>query len=339
MICNYPLTRIETTDGKISFHGSRSADQNYISEWNKKLQNSKNIKSVKMIPCGQCISCRLNKSRDWANRVMCEASEYENNYFITLTYSDEYLPIKRIYNEETGEIITGFTLKKEDLEKFNHDLRQYWERKFKHTGIRYYECGEYGSSENTERPHYHCIIFNLPYLNDLKLYKANAIGDNLYTSETITKIWKKGYVVIGEVTWDSAAYVARYVMKKKYGKAADEYYRSQAKIPEFTTMSRMPGIGRNYYEDNKMRIYTTDEVFIKGRDKVISTKPSKYFDRLFEQDKPDLYKEIKKSREKKNILNTKLMYHNVKTVDNIQDQREKSELITKEQIKALKRNL
>lgn len=112
MICNYPLTRIETWDGKISFHGSRSADQNYISEWNKKLQNSKNIKSVKMIPCGQCISCRLNKSRDWANRVMLEASEFKHNYFITLTYSDEYLPIKRVYNNETGEIITGFTLKK-----------------------------------------------------------------------------------------------------------------------------------------------------------------------------------------------------------------------------------
>lgn len=337
MICNYPLTRIEDNTGKVSFHGSYVKDMDATQEWITKLSNSKNIKSVKMIPCGQCISCRLNKSRDWANRIMMECKEWKFNYFVTLTYEDQYLPIKRCYNDETGEIITGFTLDKKDLEKFNHDLRQYWIRKYNHQGIRYYECGEYGSQNL--RPHYHCIIFNLPYLDDLKVYRKTEVGDILYTSETLSKIWKKGYVVIGEVTYESASYVARYVMKKKFGKEADAYYQSMAKIPEFTTMSRMPGIGRNYYEANKSTIYATDEIFIQGKKGIVGVKPSKYFDRLYEQDEPEDYKRIKRERNKKNTLNTKLLKDKVKTVENIQGQREVQERTLQSKIKALKREL
>lgn len=337
MVCNYPLTRIETYDGKVSFTGSYIKDAEASKSFGHKLENGKNIKSVTMIPCGQCISCRLNRSRDWANRVMCEAEQYENNYFITLTYADEFLPIKRSYNQETGEIITGFTLKKEDLQKFNHDLRQYWERKFNHIGIRYYECGEYGS-ENL-RPHYHAIIFNLPYLDDLKLYRITDTGDQLYTSETISKIWRKGYVVIGEVTWESASYVARYVLKKKFGKEADAYYMSMAKIPEFTTMSLRPGIGYNYYEENKKTIYSTDEIFIKGKNGIIGTRPSKYFDRLYEQENPEHYKKIKRSRANKNRLNTLVTLDKVITTENIQVKREINGNKIKERTKALKREL
>lgn len=337
MICSHPLTRIETYDGKISFTGAYIKDAEASKEYHERLQNAKNIKSVKIIPCGQCISCRLNKASDWANRLMLEAKEYQHNYFITLTYNDENLPIKRIYNDDTGEIITGFTLKKEDLEKFNHDLRQYWMRKYDHTGIRYYECGEYGSLN--ERPHYHGIIFNLPYLDDLKLYKATPQGNILYTSETLTKIWKKGYVVVGQVTWESANYVARYVLKKHYGKEADEYYISQAKIPEFTTMSRMPGIAYNYYDKNKDIIYKTDEVFIKKENGVVATKPSKYFDRLLEQEDPEKYKKIKRNRESKNVNLTKIQTEELKTIDNVQHQREVKERNLQNKIKALKRDL
>lgn len=337
MICSHPLTRIETYDGKISFTGAYIKDAEASKEFNQKLENAKNIKSVKIIPCGQCISCRLNKAKDWSNRLMLEAREYKYNYFITLTYNDENLPIKRVYNDNTGEILTGFTLKKEDLEKFNHDLRQFWLRKYDHVGIRYYECGEYGSIN--ERPHYHGIIFNLPNLDDLKLYKITPQGNTLYTSETLEKIWKKGYVIIGEVTWESANYVARYVLKKHFGKEADEYYKSQAKIPEFTTMSRRPGIAYNYYEENKKIIYKTDEVFIKGANGIIGTKPSKYFDRLLEQEDPEKYKEIKRRRMFKNEHTTQIQTKELKSVENVQHQREVKERNLQEKVKALKRDL
>lgn len=337
MKCNYPLTRIETNDGKVSFHGSYMKDAEASKEFYQRLENDRFIKSVKMIPCGQCISCRLNKSREWANRLMLEAQEYENNYFVTLTYEDQYLPIKRVYNDNTGEIITGFTLKKEDLDKFNHDLRQYWDRKYNHTGIRYYECGEYGST--TDRPHYHAIIFNLPNLSDLKFYKKTETGENLYTSETLSKIWRKGFVVIGEVTYESASYVARYVLKKKFGKEASEYYRSQAKVPEFTTMSRMPGIGYNFYEANKDIIYRTDEIFIKAKKGIIGVKPSVYFDRLYEKEHPEEFKKIKRKRESQQRNSTLLTKKRVKTTDNIQWHREINGYKTEQKIKALKREL
>lgn len=337
MKCNYPMTRIETWDGKISFERPEIKDGEIIKDFAKKYENAKNIKKINLIPCGQCISCRLNRSKEWATRLMCEAKEYKNNYFITLTYADEYLPIKRVLNYETGEIKTGFTLKKEDLEKFNHDLRQTWQRKYNHSGIRYYECGEYGT-EN-ERPHYHCIIFNLPFLSDLNLYRVTETGDNLYTSETISRIWKKGYVIIGEVTFESAAYVARYVMKKKFGKEANEYYKSKAKIPEFTTMSRMPGIGYNYYEANKEKIYENDEIWIQGRKGIQKQKPGKYFDKLLEKENPEKLKEIKRKRNKASLLNSKLMLDKISVTNNIQKQREISGRNTEQKIKALKREL
>ena len=165
------------------------------------------------------------------------------------------------------------------------------------------------------------------------------LNDPLYTSETISKIWKKGYVVVGQVSWESASYVARYVLKKKFGKEADQYYLSMAKDPEFTTMSLKPGIGYNYYEENKHTIYKTDEIFIRAKDGIIGTRPSKYFDRLYEQENPDHYKEIKRNREKKQRLNTLLLQDKVKTVDNIQNQREINARKTEAKIKALKRSL
>lgn len=338
MLCSHPLTRIETYDGKVSFTGAYIKDAEATKEFTQKLENSKNIKSVKLIPCGQCTSCRLNKSREWANRLMLEAKDFEHNYFITLTYNEEHVPIKRYYNEETGQIITGMTLVKEDLQKFWHDLRQYWERNYNHTGVRYYACGEYGPTNN--RPHYHAIVFNLPYLVDMVFYKQTEVGENLYTSETISKIWGKGYVVIGEVTWESAAYVARYVMKKMYGKEADAYYRSQAKIPEFSTMSRMPGIARNYYDMHKDIIYETDEIFVRTTaNGIIGSRPGKYFDRLYEQEEPEKFKKIKRKRNNDNLRNTKNELNNVKTVNNIQKQRKIKEEVLQEKIKALKREI
>lgn len=336
MACSHPLTRIESTDGHITFTGAYIKDAEASKEWKKKLETQGNIKSIKTIPCGQCINCRLDKSRDWANRVMLEAKEFKNNYFITLTYDEINVPYKQIIDTETGEIIIGQTLKKEDLTNFNKRLNITWKRKHNHQGIRYYECGEYG--ETTERPHYHLIIFNLPHLEDLKYYTTTDTGNILYTSETITKIWGKGYVTIGEVTWDSACYVARYVMKKKYGKDAENYYKSKAKIPEFTTMSRMPGIAKNYYDQNKEKIYATDEIFIQGTKEIIKAKPSKYFDRLYEKENPKHMKEIKRKRDislnRKNEILTKELI----APEKIQEQREIKERQTGERIKKLKRD-
>ena len=78
------------------------------------------------IPCGRCIGCRLERSRQWAIRCVHEASLYERNCFITLTFSPEHFPKDR-------------SLNKRDFQLFIKRLR----KKFG-PGVRYFHCGEYG---------------------------------------------------------------------------------------------------------------------------------------------------------------------------------------------------
>uniref|UniRef100_A0AAU8AXP0 Replication initiator protein n=1 Tax=Dulem virus 166 TaxID=3145643 RepID=A0AAU8AXP0_9VIRU len=237
------------------------------------------------IPCGKCIACRLAYSRQWADRCMLEAQDHDSNYFVTLTYDDEHLPVNEIVDTETGEIVKHATLVKRDLQLFIKRLRKQTGQK-----IRYYACGEYGSQ--TYRPHYHAILFGLT-LDDLRLYKMSPDGYNYYNSQTLDDIWKNGYSVITNVTWDTCAYTARYILKKKFGSAAEFYVRNSIE-PEFTTMSRRPGIGRNYYEKNKNTMFDTDFLYLGGPDGSRSIKPPRYFERLFDAENPDVFKNRRK---------------------------------------------
>ena len=44
------------------------------------------------LPCGKCHECLSLRATDWANRARHEISLHEENTFLTLTYSDEFLP-------------------------------------------------------------------------------------------------------------------------------------------------------------------------------------------------------------------------------------------------------
>lgn len=227
------------------------------------------------IPCGQCIGCRLEKSRQWAIRCSLESQLYQNSYFLTLTYDDEHLP-------KSGSLVP------DDLQKFLKRLRRYVEYHGSDEKIRFFACGEYG--DNFLRPHYHAIIFNLD-ISDLKRFSTSFSGDIYYTSETINQIWKNGYVIIGEVTFESCAYVARYVTKKMTGSQADFYY--EGRQPEFVRMSRRPGIGSAWLDQYKSDVYPHDYIVIRDGIKV---KPPKYFDKLFESIAPDEMSMIKSLR-------------------------------------------
>lgn len=193
------------------------------------------------IPCGQCIGCRLERSRQWAIRIMHEASLYDENCFLTLTYNDEHLPLD-------GSVHV------EEFQKFMKRLRKQIDVK-----IRFFHCGEYGDDEG--RPHYHAIIFNYDF-SDKKLHKIDN-GNRLYTSETLQKLWPFGYCLIGSVTFESAAYVARYILKKVTGdKAADHY---QGRKPPYVTMSRRPGIGAAWLEKYKTDVFPHDFVIMNGK--------------------------------------------------------------------------
>ena len=258
------------------------------------------------IPCGQCIECRLQRSRRWADRCMLELGYHESSYFLTLTYDNEHIPKNPLIDYETGEIYAeNATLVKKDLQDFMKRLRRAYEYKGYENKLRFFACGEYGSQ--TLRPHFHIIVFGLK-LDDLTLYKRNFNGDNLYNSAFISKLWKNGFSVVGDVTWESCAYVARYIMKKHLGKDS-EFYDIYNIEPEFTLMSRKPGIARQYYDEHKDELFYQDFVSIPTKDGGKQIFPPPYYEKLFEEDFPEnevIERKEKRKQAKINSINLQL---------------------------------
>lgn len=231
------------------------------------------------VACGQCIGCRLKRSREWGIRCIHEASLYDKNCFITLTYNKFNLPV-------------GNSLVLEHFQLFMKRLR----KKFGE-GIRFYHCGEYG--ENYGRPHYHAILFNHDF-EDKELWINN--GHKLYRSRDLEKLWTYGFSSIGSVTLESACYVARYILKKQLGPDSDKHYEYcdpdsgelLYRKKEYTTMSRRPGIGKNFFDLYYNDIYPNDEITIAGKKHTF--QPPRYYDGLYELIDADQFEGIKQNR-------------------------------------------
>ena len=213
--------------------------------------------SVIPLPCGKCLACKQNKAREWSIRCMLEASLYDFNFFLTLTYDDEHVPSDMATN-------------KRNLSSFMKRLRNYV------PGVRFFGCGERGSS--TKRLHLHLILFNCK-LDDLKPVCAGRTLGSYMSSKTISDCWQYGNIVLGFVTPESCSYVARYTLKECNG-------------DEFILMSNKPGIGAGYFDLKKAVIYSSDGVYVKG----VKNKVPRYFDKLLERENPDLFKVIKLAR-------------------------------------------
>lgn len=239
------------------------------------------------IPCGQCRFCRLEKSRQWAMRCMHEASQYEKNCFITLTYDDQHLPEHGFLDYEAPVL-------------FMKRLRKQYGDK-----IRSYGCAEYGDKNG--RPHYHICLFNHDFAD--REHIATRNGFKYYVSEELKRLWPFGHNVIGDLTFESAAYVARYVTKKITGKDEAKHYEYlDTKTGEIlrrnperhVCVSRRPGIGKQWIEQNRQYTYTHDWVIIRGR----KMKPPKYYDYLTEIVDSKAMRKIKQKREEKAEKNT-----------------------------------
>lgn len=190
------------------------------------------------IPCGKCVGCRLEQSRQWAVRCMNEKRMHGASSFLTLTYDDKNLP-------------SGNTLVKSDLQNFMKRLRHETG-----PGLRFFACGEYG--ENTSRPHYHVLLLSADF-PDRKIYSSQS-DYSLYNSRTLQRLWTAGHSVIGDVTFESCAYVARYCVKKNQnGKTI-----SDGRAPEFLVMSRRPGIGAGYFDMYQDEILGHDTIIVNG---------------------------------------------------------------------------
>jgi len=207
-----------------------------------------------IIPCGKCIGCRLEHSKKWAIRCVHEAEMHEENSFITLTYDDEHLD-------------KNVSLNKRDFVLFMKKLRKESYRKLK-----FFHCGEYG--EKGARPHHHACIFGFSFY-DRELWTVKN-GVKLYTSKLLQRLWPYGYSTIGDVTFESAAYVARYIMKKVTGEKAYDHYGER--IPEYVTMSK--GIGKTWMEKYKDDLKREDSVIIRGGIRVALPR---YYERIYDE--------------------------------------------------------
>jgi len=239
------------------------------------------------VPCGRCIGCRLDRSLQWAIRCMHESSLHENNCFITLTFDQKHLD-------------KHSSLKVADFQNFMKRLRKHYQPKI----IRFFHCGEYGSK--FARPHHHACLFNHDFADKVLIKEIN--GNKLYTSDTLKKLWPYGFNTIGEVTFESAAYIARYVLKKwsKENHTSEELYSRmkqfsdadlrkkhyQGKKEEYLTMSRKPGIASAWYDKFKEDVYPEGFCVVK----TYKTKAPKYYENKFSLDNPIKYAQLKGER-------------------------------------------
>lgn len=233
------------------------------------------------IPCGRCIGCRLDYSRAWADRVTLEMMDHdpESCWFVTLTYDDDHLP--------RGSLGLP-TLVTKHTQDFLKRLRFAQAGSFA-AGLRFFLSGEYG--EKTARPHYHAIFMGL-YVPDVRPYGRNGQGDVLWRSDWLDRLWSHGMSVLGRASWHTAAYVARYATKALKGKAK-EFYEDAGIVPEFARMSRRPGLGVRYFEQNWQRVYDLDKIYLSDGQ---TARPPRVFDERLKGLDVDLLERVKAQR-------------------------------------------
>lgn len=246
MSCYKPIKAYASSNGGVVFYEA------------KRHGDTKTI----WLSCGQCIGCKIERARQWAVRIMHEASLHDENSFITLTYNDENLP-------------ENSSLRYVDFQKFMKRLR-------KKMPVRFFMCGEYG--EENGRPHYHTCIFGSAFLLDRYKWKKTKNGHQLYRSPLLESLWKHGDSYIGDLTEDSANYVAGYITKKLNGDGEKKYYNIydpetgeiHVREKEFGRMSLKPGIGANW-----LKLYWPEvkdgKTLFKGKEGVTP----KYYRRWF----------------------------------------------------------
>ena len=240
------------------------------------------------VPCGRCLGCRLEHSRQWAVRMTHEAQMNEFNSFLTLTYNDDALPAD------------GST-DKAHFQSFIRRLR----KSVYPTRIRFFHCGEYGTDNH--RPHYHAALFGYSF-PDRKQWSVRR-GNPVWTSDHLDKMWGHGFAEIGDLTFKSAAYIARYTTAKrnitKYTPQheVEAYYTRYERVspitgevhlvnPEYATMSLKPGIGESWFRKFKTDVYPSDEIIVNGKPQ----RPPRYYDRLLMRADPIMWETVRRAR-------------------------------------------
>ena len=246
---------VHQVDGRVRFSKHTSVDRSEF-----------------QLPCGQCLGCRLTRSREWALRCYHESLLHDRNCFLTLTYDEEHLPV-------------GLSVDKAEWQRFAKKVRN------RVGSFRFLHSGEYG--DHNHRPHYHAVVFGQDFSEDRVLFRSGRWP--LYVSETLQALWPNGFSTIGDFTYETAQYVAGYVVKKLTGQKAKQgrvFFDHSSELPyqvesEYGTMSRRPGLGAEWFERFRSDVYPSDECVVKGR----RFRPPRYYDLKLEEAELEVYKE------------------------------------------------
>lgn len=311
MSCYKPLIRLYNPDNKeISGRVYSLARFSQLSGKQLRYEDLMYNPKVMLIPCGQCIGCRIRQREDWTTRIELEARDYpkEQVWFITLTYDEDHVPGMIV---KTGEIMrkVQYTWKPgekrpesvqillyEDIQKFLKRLRKAYKGK-----LRYFVAGEYG--EQTARPHYHMILYGWKPTDLKNLYKIHHNG--YYTSEWLTNLWGMGQIQIAQAVPETYRYVAGYVTKKMYeinGQKSNAYYELGQTKP-FACMSLKPGLGDHYYQEHKAEIW--QQGYIQCTNGKQAQIP-RYYEKQMEAENPQRLWRIKQNRQKNAIEQKRL---------------------------------
>lgn len=263
MSCYRPYLGFQAPSGKVYF----SPDRKH--EW-----------QMVPVPCGKCLGCRLEYSRQWALRCVKEAKYHKDNCFITLTYDDEHLPKRGLNKKHVQDFLKRLRRRLE-----YHNLSD------SEIGLRYFLCGEYGSK--TYRAHYHAIIFGYKPVDLISYGFDSDTKQEVFLSPWLSGLWGFGNVIVGKnVTFETCAYVARYIMKKlEVDFKNDEFYKVFSK--DFILSSRNPAIGLRFFEENQRELERLDKVIIRDGVKCL---PPRYYSRKLKERNPDKYEEIRQKR-------------------------------------------
>lgn len=269
MPCYHPLTAYKSAAGDVIF--AERGD----------------VVATLLLPCGQCVGCRLERSRQWALRILHETKCHDANCFLTLTFDDEHCPANRSLDYDV-------------FQRFMKRLR----KEFSGKRVRFYMCGEYG--EDFDRPHFHACVFGVDFDDKVLIRGRRGDKDALYRSARLERLWPFGFSSIGAVSFESAAYVARYCMKKVNGDLAESHYSMVdletgevfQRTPEFAHMSLKPGIGALWLERFRSDVFPRDYVVARGH----KSKPPKYYDRWLKKFDANMHEDVMMRRELDAVL-------------------------------------
>lgn len=298
MTCYHPITciwpTVPDTEGKRKLIFTLPSESESYSTWKVNngvivgdYVNEGQVNGFKIqVPCGRCIGCRLDYSRMWAMRSVHEAKMHQHNCFVTLTYNDGHLP-------ENGSLSSSYI--------------QSWLKRFRYKygdGIRYLMAGEYGAK--TGRPHYHILFFGFDFPD--KYPWSCRRGHIYYRSPGLEELWRdanssesNGISVVGNVCFESAAYVARYVTKKVFGANAKKHYGDREK--EFLRVSRMPGLGNEFFQKYWQDMFNLGYVVMENKGNFFKAPIPRYYQNLLNLHHPDEYNLYKLDKRKQMINN------------------------------------